>query len=434
MKIALISFGSRGDLEPVAALGNALAERGHEVRVIANKDILDLGLNVAFDIRAIPLNVKQLLHEEGDRLLQAKSAVKSLKILSGIILNNLQVLSFEVFQQARDCDLILINERYYVLAQNFEEAGARVIQLCFQPKGATSDFPYLYFRPWYFRFLSNKLTHKLLDRMLLGKFLTPVNHMRRTDLRLPPLRLQEVLEKKWATPLLQGFSPSLFRRPADWPDHLVVCGNWSFPNPAEQSLPNELLDFLQGEEKTLCVGFGSMLYDVSKMRLLLENLAQKCRIKIVWLQNWTEQHRQSGPKSSEQLFVLNNCPHELLFTRVDAVWHHGGAGTVNTAARCGTPQLVSWFMLDQQFWAKRVQETGIGQNLGAFHALKPKKVEDALQQILGAKEISGKCRELASGIQQENGVQRTLEVMEERGWLEPVRTSDAVFSTRQTTY
>jgi len=52
--------------------------------------------------------------------------------------------------------------------------------------------------------------------------------------------------------------------------------------------------------------------------------------------------------------------HDVLFPRVAAVVHHGGAGTTATAARAGVPQLITPMFNDQFYWASRVVDLGIG--------------------------------------------------------------------------
>jgi vancomycin aglycone glucosyltransferase len=49
-----------------------------------------------------------------------------------------------------------------------------------------------------------------------------------------------------------------------------------------------------------------------------------------------------------------------LFARVAAVVHHGGAGTTTTTARAGAAQVVVPQIADQPFWARRVDDLGIG--------------------------------------------------------------------------
>ena len=59
------------------------------------------------------------------------------------------------------------------------------------------------------------------------------------------------------------------------------------------------------------------------------------------------------------LFV-DEEPHDLLFPQVSAVIHHGGAGTVATAARAGVPQIVLPQAADQFLWRSQVVGLGLG--------------------------------------------------------------------------
>jgi vancomycin aglycone glucosyltransferase len=59
-------------------------------------------------------------------------------------------------------------------------------------------------------------------------------------------------------------------------------------------------------------------------------------------------------------FAIGEVNQQALFQRVDAVIHHGGAGTTTTATRAGTPQVVVPQYGDQPYWAGRVVDLGIG--------------------------------------------------------------------------
>jgi UDP:flavonoid glycosyltransferase YjiC (YdhE family) len=51
--------------------------------------------------------------------------------------------------------------------------------------------------------------------------------------------------------------------------------------------------------------------------------------------------------------------HSALFARLAAVVHHGGAGTVATAARAGVPQVLIPHMTDQFYWAHKLWQAGV---------------------------------------------------------------------------
>ena len=62
----------------------------------------------------------------------------------------------------------------------------------------------------------------------------------------------------------------------------------------------------------------------------------------------------------DDCFVIGEVNQQQLFDRVAAVVHHGGAGTMTTAARAGAPQVVVPQAGDQNYWAGRVADLGIG--------------------------------------------------------------------------
>jgi len=83
----------------------------------------------------------------------------------------------------------------------------------------------------------------------------------------------------------------------------------------------------------------------------------------------------------EWVFHIGPCPHEWLFSRVSAVVHHGGAGTVAAGLRAGKPTLVCPFFGDQYFWARAVEEAGVGLDLGPVTCLTTEKLAAAFRKL-----------------------------------------------------
>jgi vancomycin aglycone glucosyltransferase len=60
-------------------------------------------------------------------------------------------------------------------------------------------------------------------------------------------------------------------------------------------------------------------------------------------------------------FAIGDVNHQRLFGRLAAVVHHGGAGTTQTAARAGVPQVVVPIRLaDNPYWAGQVAAHKVG--------------------------------------------------------------------------
>ena len=77
------------------------------------------------------------------------------------------------------------------------------------------------------------------------------------------------------------------------------------------------------------------------------------RSHIFTCQPWLAADPTPGPWRGE-------VNHQVLFTRVAAVVHHGGAGSTTAAARAGAPQVVIPQHYDQPYWAQRVHLLGTG--------------------------------------------------------------------------
>jgi sterol 3beta-glucosyltransferase len=81
-------------------------------------------------------------------------------------------------------------------------------------------------------------------------------------------------------------------------------------------------------------------------------------LRMVIQAGWTGL-RHSGAFSPTCLFA-GALPHAQILPRVAAVVHHGGAGTTASVARAARPQLILPYLLDQFYWAGRIQASGLG--------------------------------------------------------------------------
>nr|POF16160.1 sterol 3-beta-glucosyltransferase ugt80b1 [Quercus suber] len=62
----------------------------------------------------------------------------------------------------------------------------------------------------------------------------------------------------------------------------------------------------------------------------------------------------------DNVFLLEECPHDWLFPQCSVVVHHGGAGTTATGLKAGCPTTIVPFFGDQFFWGDKVHQKGLG--------------------------------------------------------------------------
>jgi len=80
--------------------------------------------------------------------------------------------------------------------------------------------------------------------------------------------------------------------------------------------------------------------------------------RIIVAGGWAELEGQLV--ESDRVLTIAEAPHPTLFPLMAAVVHHGGAGTTTAAARAGVPQVIVPHLLDQFYWARRVELLGLG--------------------------------------------------------------------------
>ena len=183
-------------------------------------------------------------------------------------------------------------------------------------------------------------------------FAEPIN-THRASIGLPPVG--DVGEFLFTTRPLLAADPTLgpWRGAAGFDP--LQSGAWIVPD--ERPLPAELLTFLDVGERPVYVGFGSMrTVNQYSARLAIQAIrAQNHRVLVG--RGWAG----LGLIDDEaDCFVVGEVNQQHLFHWVAAVVHHGGAGTMTTAARAGAPQVVVPQGGDQTYWARRVAELGIG--------------------------------------------------------------------------
>ncbi|MFD5461610.1 glycosyltransferase [Kitasatospora sp. NPDC127059] len=137
---------------------------------------------------------------------------------------------------------------------------------------------------------------------------------------------------------------------------VVQTGAWLLPD--HRPLPAGLSAFLDAGEPPVYVGFGSMpLRGAPDAAGVVVEAARARGRRVVLARGWAELAPADG---GADCFAVDEVNQQALFPRVAAVVHHGGAGTTTAAALAGTPQVVVPQIVDQPYWAGRVAELGIG--------------------------------------------------------------------------
>ncbi|WP_217545080.1 glycosyltransferase [Streptomyces sp. GbtcB6] len=348
MRVLLMGYGSRGDVEPLAGLAVALRQLGAQVRVCAPPDEEFAELLARAGVPHVPFgpSVRALVT-------RPKPAPEdAFKLAPELVAAHFDT----VAPAAEGCDALVASGLMPAGARSVaEKLGIRYVLACFQPFGLPSSrFPPLG-RPGRPAPADADLrTLWKVDAERVNALYGEALNTHRAALGLPPVdnvRDHVLTDRPWlaADP---GLAPWRDRTDLD----LVQTGAWILPD--ERPLPDELAAFLEAGEPPVYVGFGSMAMRGAPdtARVAVESVRAQGRRVLVG-HGWAD---LAPVDDRDDCFAAGEVNHQALFRRVAAVVHHGGAGTTTTAAAAGVPQVVVPQIADQPHWAARVAELGIG--------------------------------------------------------------------------
>ena len=205
------------------------------------------------------------------------------------------------------------------------------------------------------------------------------------------------------------WSPGLIPKPADWGPEIDIAGFVFLDLASSFKPPETLSSFLDAGEPPVYIGFGSIVVDdPDRFTNLIFQAVKKAGIRALVSKGWGGLGDEGG--TPDDIYMLENTPHDWLFPRCSAVVHHGGAGTTAIGLKCGKPTMIVPFFGDQPFWGAMVARAGAG----AYEAISYKRLNsdnfaEGIKQCLTskAKEAAGK---IAASIAKEgDGAQNAVE-------------------------
>lgn len=357
MNITILTYGSRGDVQPFLPLSLGLIERGHQVILAAPLRFQDLieehGITFA-PLAGDPEELSRRLNNSG------YNPIKLVRELMDHAVN----IGAEVLRQTeeacKDADLIIHTFTHTVGAhtlareKNIPDLHIQTFPM-FTPTG---DYPNVAMPDLGVRAL-NRLSHNLSSRITWWTSRSGFEQVRRKA-GLPKRKLFWPFRDnppRLRTPILNAWSPVVLPPSNDWPSRVHTAGYYFFPFDASYEPPTELDSFLKAGKPPICISFGSMVNrEAERIDAIVRESLKQTNQRGVILSGW------GGVKnrSNDDLLYLESAPHDWLLSRCSMIIHHGGAGTTSAGLRAGIPNIVVPFMADQPFWGRQVHAIGAG--------------------------------------------------------------------------
>lgn len=416
MRLTILAVGTRGDVQPMLALGRGLRAAGHQVRIGTHE-------NFAANVEACGLEYRKLASDP-TRIVQsvAPSGVEQEGTLARFrhVGNVVRTMIEETVANGRavceGSDAILGNP-IALLAGTDAVTDARTpyFLTLLQPAMRDRKMPTVLAPEWPFgwlpgRGLYNELSYALTDIGVWAVLRRTVNTARRRALGLAPLTEPPIgAHRRAGRPMLVGVSPHVVPPPDDAPPFYSTPGYWFLDSDESYRPPPELEAFLAAGPAPLCVGFGSAGgKEVTEGYRSVISMARRNRWRTLLLTGWG---KTEGIELPDHVFAVREAPHDWLLPRVSAFVHHGGAGTTAAALRAGVPAVIVPFAPDGRFWARRVHELDAGPEPIGLRT-SPEGVEAAIRDALELPRLRTGARAIGALVQRERGVARAVEFIE----------------------
>jgi UDP:flavonoid glycosyltransferase YjiC (YdhE family) len=372
LNIVIMVIGSRGDIQPFLQIARILKRYGHRVRVATHpafKDFIekDVGLEffsiggdpselMAFMVKNPGLIPSLETVREGEIARRRKGMAEIFEGLWRACVNatddehdkaNMKMLGNKAPFVA---DAIIANPPSFAHVHIAERLGIPLHIMFTFPYSPTQSFPHplANISPQksntsveYINFMSYPLV-EMMTWQGLGDL---VNRFRVKTLGLDPV------SSLWApgalyrmkVPYTYLWSPGLVPKPKDWGPEIDIAGYVFLDLASDYNPPKELTDFLDAGEPPVYIGFGSIVVDdPDKFTKMIFDAVKIAGVRALVSKGWGG---LGGDNTPDNIFMLENTPHDWLFPRVKAVIHHGGAGTAAAGLRSGK-------VCESRYWSR----------------------------------------------------------------------------------
>jgi vancomycin aglycone glucosyltransferase len=350
MRILLSTIGSRGDVQPLVALGLQLKVLGQEIHMCVPPDFRDwiegLGMTVT------PIGPELRSTGRTNPMSARPTPEQVRQMMEGTVAAQFETIT----AAAQGCDMIVGATALQIAAPSIaEKMGVPYFFAAYCPAVLPSShhappvLPMLGDKPVTMNDYS-ELWEKDAQRWNLQW--RDILNSHRTRLGLNPIRdvRSYILTDH---PLLAANSTL-----GPWPDptdtSVFQTDDWVIID--DRPLEPELDAFLDAGEPPIYFGFGSISAPADLSQVMIQS-ARALGRRAILLRGWAD---LSLLDKEPDCIAIGEVNHQALFKRVAAIVHHGGAGTTHAATRGGAPQVVIPQHYDQFYWAGRVEQLGIG--------------------------------------------------------------------------
>ncbi len=409
-RIALVTIGTQGDVQPYLALAMALKDRGYSVVLGASEEFEDMVTSHGIEFHSLGPSIQAFLMQS-----RFENAMSQSMLINGpsLLRQGQQIVDTaarHAWNMCQGADALILNMNTSFGIDIAEALHIPALMVALQPLNSTSEFPLCIYYGADFGPAFNRLTYTAMTVQQIYYNL-PRNKLRRELMGLESRKKGGFFRNTDGTPLttLYAYSDEISPRPRDWPKSAIVSGYWTLKDQSDWQPSEEFQKFLSEGDAPVYIGFGSMPFGAERNTQILKDAVKLWGGRAVVARGWGGINPSDLP---DTIFAIEKAPHDKLFKYVSAVVHHGGAGTTSAGLHLGRPTFVVPQTVDQPYWGRRVFELGCGPKPVRLRKLTPEILAGALADLSTNENYRKSASALAEKLHAENGTDKAIKVIE----------------------
>jgi UDP:flavonoid glycosyltransferase YjiC (YdhE family) len=410
MRLAILAFGTRGDITPFVALGIRLKSEGHDVCLITHREFEAAARQHGLGFRQVAGSFQDFIATpEGRRALGVpRSSPLGMVGLFNPFLECAEAVYRDAWHATENAEGIISSAVASPAATLI--AARRHVPLAVGfaiPSVPTRTMAHPAFPAWPLGGLYNRATYAAANLLVKRGPAVIFDRWRREADRLSISRAASPPK----TIGLLAVSPVVVPRPADWPDYMHVTGYWWLPKGAAVPVPEPVRAFVEAGPPPICLGFGSMMDDnPGELRSIVLDALNRLRTRAVIVGG--SGSALLGFENASEVCEVPFISYDWLFPRVSAVVHQGGAGTASFCLTAGVPQVVVKYCLDHTFWAARLTALGVAPPGLVRHKLTAAALAEAIRNAVDNPAYRRQAVLLAPRVAAEDGLASALALLQ----------------------
>jgi vancomycin aglycone glucosyltransferase len=392
MKISMVIYGTRGDVQPMLALAIELKKAGHEIILCAPPENEELVKSYNCPFVVVGTSLKDKLAGSSNKTTSPKTR-PSAKFMKQEITNQIEQLPGVI----KGSDIVLGVGYVFGVPVVADYLNIMYRFMAFYPAilGGSKNDPLHGRILWQF---GKQATNAVLKSFINKK---------RKEFGLRPI--SDIWASWMGDRVIIASFPAL-GEVREGLDFKSVQTGYMFL-PPKTGLTNEAAKFLESGTSPVFIGFGSNpIQNTEQISHMLTETIRSLNQRFIISKGWAGLKDIEG---TENCLFVDEEPYELLFPEVSVVVHHGGTGTMAAAAKAGVPQVAFPFMADQFQNRSQIVKLGLGPKTCDFKKISSKVLSEAITECISNENYSIRAKEIADMIKDINGTELTVKVIEE---------------------